>query len=53
MFVNNSEAEGGVLLKAVTPDPVTRRVINSIGFTGAVGLAPPELTRFFVRDDLD
>jgi hypothetical protein len=48
----------GVLHKAVipSPDPLGRRVINSIGFTPAkdmTGLPPEELERFLTRDDLD
>jgi hypothetical protein len=49
----------GVLHKAVipSPDPVARRVINSIGFTpaaeGVSGLPHSELERFLTRDDLD
>jgi hypothetical protein len=49
----------GVLHKAVipSPDPVGRRVINSIGFTpltaGTTGLPATEMERFLIRDDLD
>jgi hypothetical protein len=49
----------GVLHKAVipSPDPVGRRIINSIGFTprsaATPGLPASELERFLTRDDLD
>jgi hypothetical protein len=57
VFVNNSEGAGGVLHKAVIPDPdpVASRVINSIGFTpadGATGLPQVELARFLARYEL-
>jgi hypothetical protein len=65
LVVNNSllPAGGGnplgVLHKAViaSPNPVGRRVINSIGFTpqveGNPGLPAAEVGRFLTRDDLD